>query len=145
MTTYSLALLIYGITMPLGLLVLAILCGANDKPIMSMTMRIIYGPSLMDEFNVLLGVASFFKGFMKMTFFLCIFFLLLEITNNLSLLPQVIMLVLSVLKIVGNGFNDVVYKLHVQIKEIPFLEELPLSFMQHLIAHDAIMGPLVWF
>jgi hypothetical protein len=67
----------------------------------------------------------------------------LEITNNLSLLPQVIMLVLLVLKIVGDGFNDVVYQLHVQIKKIPFLEEHPLSFMQHLIAHDAIMGPLV--
>jgi len=78
-----------------------------------------------------------------MTFSLCIIFL--EITNNLSLLPQVIMLVLLVLKIVGDGFNDVIYQLHVQIKEIPFLEEHPLSFMQHLIAYDVIMGFLVWF
>jgi chloride channel 7 len=38
---------------------------------------------------------------------LCI--ILLKITNNMSLLPQVIMLVLLVLKIVGDGFNDVVY------------------------------------
>ncbi len=52
---------------------------------------------------------------------------------------------LLVLKIVGDGFNDVVYQLHVQIKKTPFLEEHPLSFMQHLMAHDAIMGPLVWF
>jgi hypothetical protein len=78
MPTYSLALLIYGISMPLGLLVLAILCGATYKPIMSMVMRIIYRPSSMDEFNVLLGVASFFKGFMKMTFSLCIFFFFLR-------------------------------------------------------------------
>jgi chloride channel 7 len=76
---------------------------------------------------------------MKMTFSLCI--ILLEMTNNLSLLPQVIMLVLLVLKIIGDGFNDVVYQLHVQIKKIPFLEEYPLSFMQHLIAHDAIYVP----
>jgi len=47
MTTYSLALLIYGIAMPLGLLVLAILCGATYKPIMSMATRIIYGSSSM--------------------------------------------------------------------------------------------------
>jgi chloride channel 7 len=40
---------------------------------------------------------------MKMFFSLCI--ILLEITNNLSLFPQVIMLVLLVLKIVGDGFN----------------------------------------
>jgi len=55
------------------------------------------------------------------------------------------MLVLLVLKIVGDGLNDVVYQLHVQIKKIPFLEEHPLSFMQHLMPLDAIMGPLVWF
>jgi len=75
---------------------------------------------------------------MNMTFSLCI--IIFEITNNLSLLPQVIMLVLLVLKIVGDGFNDVIYQLHVQIKEIPFLEEHPLSFMQHLIVYDVIMG-----
>jgi hypothetical protein len=50
------------------------------------------------------------------------------------------MLVLLVLKIVGDGFKDVIYQMHVQIKEIPFLEKHPLSFMRHLIAHDAIMG-----
>jgi hypothetical protein len=61
MTTYSLALLIYGIAMPLGLLVLAILCGATYKPIISMATRIIYGPSSMDEFNVLLRVAHFLR------------------------------------------------------------------------------------
>jgi hypothetical protein len=59
MTIYSLALLIYGITMLLGLLVLAILCGVTYKRIMSMATRIIYGLSSMDEFNFLLGVASF--------------------------------------------------------------------------------------
>ncbi len=74
---------------------------------------------------------------------LCIIFI--EISNNLSLLPQIIMLVLLVLKIVGDVLKDVVYQLHVQIKNIPFLEEHPLCFMQHLMAHDAIMGPLVWF
>jgi len=41
MTTYSLALLIYGIAMPSGLLVLSILCGATYKHIMSMATRII--------------------------------------------------------------------------------------------------------
>jgi len=74
---------------------------------------------------------------------LCVIFI--EITSNLSLLPQVNMLVLLVLKIVGDWLNDVVYQLHVQIKEIPFLEEHPLCFMQHLMPLDAIMGPLVRF
>jgi chloride channel 7 len=43
---------------------------------------------------------------MKIIVSLCI--ILIEITNNLSLFPQVIMLVLLVFKIVGDGFNDVV-------------------------------------
>jgi chloride channel 7 len=106
MATYSLALLIYGITMSLGLLVLAILCGATYKHIMSMARKIIYGLSSMDEFNVLLRVALFRKDFMRIIVSLCI--ILLKITNNMSLLPQVIMLVFLVLKIVGDGFNDVV-------------------------------------
>jgi chloride channel 7 len=107
MTTYSLALLIYRIAMPSGLLVLAFLCGATYRPLMNMAMKIIYGLSSMDEFNVLLGVALFLRGFMKMIVSFCI--ILLEITNNLSLLPEVIMLVLLVLKTIGDGFNGVVY------------------------------------
>jgi chloride channel 7 len=91
----------------------------------------------MDDFNVLLGVASLPRGFMRMIVSLCIIFI--EITNNLSLLPQVNMFVLLVLKIVRDGLNNVVYQLHVQIKKIPFLEEHPLSFMQHLMPLDAIM------
>jgi chloride channel 7 len=107
MTTYSLALLIYGLKMSLGLLVFAILCGAIYRHIMSMARKIIYGLNSMDEFNVLLVVASFHRGFMRIIVSLCI--ILLKITNNMSLLPQVIMLVLLVLKIVGDGFNNVVY------------------------------------
>ncbi len=96
MTTYSPALLIYGITMSLGLLVFAILCGATYRHIMNMATKIIYGLSSMDEFNVLLGVALFCRGFMKIIVSLCI--ILLKITNNMSLFPQVIMLMLLVLK-----------------------------------------------
>jgi hypothetical protein len=107
MTTYSLALLIYGLTMSLGLLVFAILCGAIYRHIMSMARKIIYGLSSMDEFNVLLRFALFCKGFMRIIVSLCI--ILLKISKKMSLLPQVLLLVLLVLKIVGDGFNDVVY------------------------------------
>jgi chloride channel 7 len=142
-TAYWLALLTYGIAVPSGLFVPAILCGATYGRIMGMAMRIVYGPSSMDEgIYALLGAASFLGGSMRMTVSLCI--ILLELTNNLSLLP-LIMLVLLVSKTVGDGFNDAVYQLHVQIKDIPFLEEHPLSFMQQLTARDAITGPLVWF
>ncbi len=93
--------------MSLGLLVFAILCGAIYRHIMSMARKIIYGLSSMDEFNVLLRFALFCKGFMRIIVSLCI--ILLKISKKMSLLPQVLLLVLLVLKIVGDGFNDVVY------------------------------------
>jgi chloride channel 7 len=143
MTAYSLALLTYGIAVPSGLFVPAILCGAAYGRIMGMVMASIYGTGPMDEgIYALLGAASFLGGSMRMTVSLCI--ILLELTNNLSLLP-LIMLVLLISKTVGDGFNDALYQLHVRIKDIPFLEAHPLPFMRHLTAHDAITGPLVWF
>ncbi|CAK9189972.1 unnamed protein product [Sphagnum troendelagicum] len=143
-TSYSLALLTYGIAVPSGLFVPAILCGATYGRIMGMAMKQMYGTAgPMDEgIYALLGAASFLGGSMRMTVSLCI--ILLELTNNLSLLP-LIMLVLLVSKTVGDGFNDALYHLHVQIKDIPFLEAHPLPFMRHLTARDAITGPLVWF
>ncbi|CAM6044367.1 unnamed protein product, partial [Sphagnum compactum] len=143
MTAYSLALLTYGIAVPSGLFVPAILCGAAYGRIMGMVMASIYETGPMDEgIYALLGAASFLGGSMRMTVSLCI--ILLELTNNLSLLP-LIMLVLLISKTVGDAFNDALYQLHVRIKDIPFLEAHPLPFMRHLTAHDAITGPLVWF
>ncbi|CAM6077590.1 unnamed protein product [Sphagnum tenellum] len=142
-TAYSLALLTYGIAVPSGLFVPAILCGATYGRIMGMIMKQIYGTGPMDEgVYALLGAASFLGGSMRMTVSLCI--IILELTNNLSLLP-LIMLVLLISKTVGDGFNDAVYHLHVKIKEIPFLEAHPLPFMSHLTARDGITRTLVWF
>ncbi|KAH9561383.1 hypothetical protein CY35_05G020500 [Sphagnum magellanicum] len=142
-TAYSLALLTYGIAVPSGLFVPAILCGATYGRIMGMIMKQIYGTGPMDEgVYALLGAASFLGGSMRMTVSLCI--IILELTNNLSLLP-LIMLVLLISKTVGDAFNDAVYHLHVKIKEIPFLEAHPLPFMSHLTARDGITRPLVWF
>lgn len=69
-----------------------------------------------------------------MTVSLCV--ILLELTNNLKLLP-LIMLVLLIAKAVGDGFNKAVYDIHVDLKEMPFLEEAPERFFRHLCAEDA--------
>lgn len=142
-SAYSLALLTYGIAVPSGLFVPAILCGATYGRIMGMIMGQFYRVKPMDEgIYALLGAASFLGGSMRMTVSLCI--ILLELTNNLYLLP-LIMLVLLISKTVGDSFNDALYTLHVQIKGIPFLESHPLPFMRHLTARDAISRPPVWF
>lgn len=142
-SSYSLALLTYGIAVPSGLFVPAILCGATYGRIMGMVMGQFYALGPMDEgIYALLGAASFLGGSMRMTVSLCI--ILLELTNNLLLLP-LIMLVLLISKTVGDYFNDGLYSMHVRIKSIPFLEAHPLPFMRHLTAKDAITRPLIWF
>lgn len=141
-SAYSLALLTYGIAVPSGLFVPAILCGATYGRIVGMIMRIFYKNGPIDEgVYALLGAASFLGGSMRMTVSLCI--ILLELTNNLLLLP-LIMLVLLISKTVGDCFNDGLYSLHVHIKGIPFLEAHPPRFMSHLTALDAITRPLIW-
>jgi chloride channel 7 len=142
-SAYSLALLTYGIAVPSGLFVPAILCGATYGRIVGMIMGIFYTKGTFDEgVYALLGAASFLGGSMRMTVSLCI--ILLELTNNLLLLP-LIMLVLLISKTVGDCFNDGLYSLHVHIKGIPFMEAHPPRFMSHLSARDAITQPLIWF
>ncbi|KAG0584002.1 hypothetical protein KC19_3G178600 [Ceratodon purpureus] len=142
-SAYSLALLTYGIAVPSGLFVPAILCGATYGRIVGMVMGMFYKNGPIDEgVYALLGAASFLGGSMRMTVSLCI--ILLELTNNLLLLP-LIMLVLLISKTVGDCFNDGLYSLHVHIKGIPFLEAHPPRFMSHLTARDAITRPLIWF
>ncbi|XP_024366703.1 putative chloride channel-like protein CLC-g [Physcomitrium patens] len=142
-SAYSLALLTYGTAVPSGLFVPAILCGATYGRIVGMIMGSFYVNGHMDEgVYALLGAASFLGGSMRMTVSLCI--ILLELTNNLLLLP-LIMLVLLISKTVGDAFNDGLYSLHVHIKGIPFLEAHPPQFMSHLTARDAITRPLIWF
>lgn len=142
-SAYSLALLTYGIAVPSGLFVPAILCGATYGRIVGMVMGTVHKNGPIDEgVYAILGAASFLGGSMRMTVSLCI--ILLELTNNLLLLP-LIMLVLLISKTVGDCFNDGLYSLHVHIKGIPFLEAHPPRFMSHLTARDAITQPLIWF
>jgi len=100
---YGLAVLTYGIAVPSGQFVPGIMIGATYGRLVGMLMVKIYGPDLIDEGTyALLGAASFLGGSMRMTVSLCV--IMVEITNNLNLLP-LIMLVLLISKAVGDGLN----------------------------------------
>ncbi|KAL4632876.1 hypothetical protein ACB092_04G082600 [Castanea dentata] len=90
----------------------------------------------------LLGAASFLGGTMRMTVSLCI--ILLELTNDLLLLPLV-MLVLLISKTVADNFNKGVYDQILKIKGLPYLEAHAEPYMRHLVARDVVSGPLVTF
>ncbi|KAI5067428.1 hypothetical protein GOP47_0017956 [Adiantum capillus-veneris] len=104
-----LALLTYGTAVPSGLFLSAIICGATYGRLLGMVMRNLgYHFLQLDEgIYAVLGAASLLGGTMRTTVSICV--ILLELTNNLSMLP-LIMLVLLISKTVGDslsyGFYD---------------------------------------
>uniref|UniRef100_A0A1D1XL75 Chloride channel protein CLC-d n=2 Tax=Anthurium amnicola TaxID=1678845 RepID=A0A1D1XL75_9ARAE len=71
---------------------------------------------------------------MRMTVSLCV--IMVEITNNLKLLP-LIMLVLLISKAVGDVFNEGLYEVQARLRGIPLLESRPKQYMRHITAKDA--------
>ncbi|XP_069146405.1 chloride channel protein CLC-c-like isoform X1 [Solanum lycopersicum] len=137
---YCLGIITYGIAIPSGLFIPVILAGASYGRI--------FGRALgsLSNLNVglfsLLGAASFLGGTMRMTVSICV--ILLELTNNLLMLPLV-MLVLLISKTVADIFNKGVYDQIVKMKGLPFLEAHAEPFMRNLVAGDVCSGPLLSF
>ncbi|KAI4377160.1 hypothetical protein MLD38_014838 [Melastoma candidum] len=88
------------------------------------------------------GAASLLGGTMRMTVSLCV--ILLELTNNLLLLP-LMMLVLLVSKTVADAFNGNVYDLIMKAKGFPYLETHVEPYMRQLTVGDVVTGPLQLF
>ncbi|KAF5469682.1 hypothetical protein F2P56_013737 [Juglans regia] len=137
---YCLGIITYGIAIPSGLFIPVILAGACYGRLVG---RLFESMSTLDTgLFALLGAASFLGGTMRMTVSLCI--ILLELTNDLQLLPLV-MLVLLISKTVADNFNKGVYDQILKIKGLPYMEAHAEPYMRHLVARDVITGPLVTF
>ncbi|MQL83409.1 hypothetical protein Taro_015907 [Colocasia esculenta] len=139
-SVYFLGLITYGIALPAGLFIPVILAGASYGRIAGT----ILGPmsDLDTGLFALLGAASFLGGTMRMTVSLCV--ILLELTNDLPMLPLV-MLVLLVSKTVADSFNKGVYDQIVKMKGLPYMEAHAEPYMRHLVAEDVVSGPLITF
>ncbi|KAL5699798.1 hypothetical protein ACHQM5_030652 [Ranunculus cassubicifolius] len=137
---YFLGIVTYGIAIPSGLFIPVILAGATYGRIVGTVL----GPisDLDAGLFALLGAASFLGGTMRMTVSLCV--ILLELTNDLLMLPLV-MLVLLISKTVADCFNKGVYDQIVKMKGLPFMEAHGEPYMRHLVARDVVSGPLVSF
>ncbi|XP_057785381.1 chloride channel protein CLC-c isoform X2 [Salvia miltiorrhiza] len=138
--TYFLGIVTYGIAVPSGLFIPVILAGATYGRLVG---RLLGSLSTLDLglFSVL-GAASFLGGTMRMTVSLCV--ILLELTNDLLMLP-LIMLVLLISKTVADSFNKGVYDQIVKMKGLPYLEDHAEPYMKHLAAGDVCSGPLITF
>ncbi|GAV57078.1 CBS domain-containing protein/Voltage_CLC domain-containing protein [Cephalotus follicularis] len=137
---YILGIITYGIAIPSGLFIPVILAGACYGRLVG---RLFENISKLDTgLFALLGAASLLGGTMRMTVSLCI--ILLELTNDLLLLPLV-MLVLLISKTVADSFNKGVYDQIVKLKGLPYMEAHAEPYMRQLVAHDVVSGPLVTF
>ncbi|KAG6600708.1 chloride channel protein CLC-c-like [Cucurbita moschata] len=137
---YFLGIITYGIAVPSGLFIPVILAGASYGRIVG---RLFGSVATLDvSLYALLGAASFLGGTMRMTVSLCV--ILLELTNNLLMLP-LLMLVLLISKSVADIFNKGVYDQIVKMKGLPFMEAHAEPFMRQLVAGGVASGPLITF
>mmetsp|Transcript_23545 Transcript_23545/g.51672 ORF Transcript_23545/g.51672 Transcript_23545/m.51672 type:complete len:861 (+) Transcript_23545:337-2919(+) len=141
---YFLAVITYGMSCPTGFFVPSILCGAAYGRLVGIFVADMSPHHYIDEGTyALLGAASFLGGSMRMTVCTCV--MLLELTNNLALLP-LIMLVLLVAKAVGDGTGvKPLYEVHMEVKGMPFLGPSPESYLRHITAKECCGKPPVTF
>ncbi|XP_077216825.1 putative chloride channel-like protein CLC-g [Tasmannia lanceolata] len=139
-TTYFLGIFSSGIVAPCGLFVPIILTGATYGRFVGYLMG--SHTNLNHGLYAVLGSASLLGGSMRNTVSLCV--ILLELTNNLLLLP-LIMLVLLISKTVGDSFGGNIYDLLVKLKGLPYLEAHAEPYMRQLMVSDVITGPLQFF
>lgn len=136
---YFLGIITYGIAVPSGLFIPVILAGASYGRLTGTLLAPVL--SLDVGLYALLGAASFLGGTMRMTVSLCV--IILELTNNLLMLPW-IMLVLLISKSVADCFNEGVYDQIVKMK-LPYLEAHAKPYMNNLVAGDVASSQLVTF
>ncbi|CAL5025131.1 unnamed protein product [Urochloa decumbens] len=138
--SYFLGIFSYGLALPSGLFVPVILTGAAYGRLVGM---LIGSQSTLDHgLFAVLGSAALLGGSMRMTVSVCV--VILELTNNLLMLPLV-MLVLLISKVVADAFNANVYDLLVRLKGFPHLEGYAEPYMRQLSVSDVVTGPLQTF
>lgn len=125
---------------PAGLFVPVIVTGASYGRFVGMLVG--SHSSLNHGLYAVLGAASLLGGSMRMTVSLCV--IILELTNNLLLLP-LIMLVLLISKTVADAFNGNIYDLIMKAKGFPYLETHAEPYMRQLTVGDVVTGPLQVF
>ncbi|XP_031396611.1 chloride channel protein CLC-d isoform X1 [Punica granatum] len=132
---YTLAVVTFGSAVPAGQFIPGIMIGSTYGRLVGMFVVNFYQKLNIEEGTyALLGAASFLGGSMRMTVSLCV--IMVEITNNLKLLP-LIMLVLLISKAVGDAFNEGLYEEQARLRGIPLLESRPKYEMRKMTAKEA--------
>ncbi|XP_078498334.1 H(+)/Cl(-) exchange transporter 6 [Lissotriton helveticus] len=128
----------YGISVPSGLFVPSLLCGAAFGRLFANLLKSYVGlDHIYSGTFALIGAAAFLGGVVRMTISLTI--ILIESTNEITYgLP--IMLTLMVAKWTGDLFNKGIYDIYVGLRGVPLLEWETQAEVDKLRASD-IMEP----
>nr|XP_060615153.1 H(+)/Cl(-) exchange transporter 6 [Anolis sagrei ordinatus] len=128
----------YGISVPSGLFVPSLLCGAAFGRLVANLLKSYIGlDHIYSGTFALIGAAAFLGGVVRMTISLTI--ILIESTNEITYgLP--IMITLMVAKWTGDFFNKGIYDVYINLRGVPLLEWETKAEMDKLRACD-IMEP----
>ncbi|KAA0713538.1 Chloride transport protein 6 [Triplophysa tibetana] len=127
----------YGVSVPSGLFVPCLLCGASLGRLVANILKINFHMQIYSGTFALIGAAAFLGGVVRMTISLTV--ILIESTNEITYgLP--IMITLMVAKWTGDFFNKGIYDIHIHLKGVPLLEWETEVEMDKLTASD-IMEP----
>uniref|UniRef100_A0A8D3DLZ0 Chloride channel protein n=1 Tax=Scophthalmus maximus TaxID=52904 RepID=A0A8D3DLZ0_SCOMX len=134
---FLLACWTYGVSVPSGLFVPSLLCGAAFGRLVANILKVKLGMDVYPGTFALIGAAAFLGGVVRMTISLTV--ILIESTNEITYgLP--IMITLMVAKWTGDFFNKGIYDIHIQLRGVPLLEWETEVEMDKLTASD-IMEP----
>ncbi|XP_060930215.1 H(+)/Cl(-) exchange transporter 6 [Limanda limanda] len=134
---FLLACWTYGVSVPSGLFVPSLLCGAAFGRLVANILKVKLGMDIYSGTFALIGAAAFLGGVVRMTISLTV--ILIESTNEITYgLP--IMITLMVAKWTGDFFNKGIYDIHIQLRGVPLLEWETEVEMDKLTASD-IMEP----
>ncbi|XP_021791679.1 chloride transport protein 6 isoform X2 [Papio anubis] len=135
---FLLACWTYGVSVPSGLFVPSLLCGAAFGRLVANVLKSYIGLGhIYSGTFALIGAAAFLGGVVRMTISLTV--ILIESTNEITYgLP--IMVTLMVAKWTGDFFNKGIYDIHVGLRGVPLLEWETEVEMDKLRASD-IMEP----
>jgi CBS domain-containing protein len=133
--------LAYGISVPAGLFIPALLSGAGMGRIIG-ELLVIHLPEAADVnagIYALVGAAAMLGGVTRMTISLAV--ILMETTGNVVFaLPLISTLMTS--RFVGNFFNEGIYDTHIELKGWPLLpDHVPKKLLRELRACDVMSKP----
>ncbi|KAJ7306627.1 hypothetical protein JRQ81_010042 [Phrynocephalus forsythii] len=128
----------YGVSVPSGLFVPSLLCGAAFGRLVANLLKSYIGlDHIYSGTFALVGAAAFLGGVVRMTISLTV--VLIESTNEITYgLP--IMITLMVAKWTGDLFNKGIYDIYINLRGVPLLEWETKAEMDRLRASD-IMEP----